>query len=199
MYKWRKLTDEQRRHILANRRKNHRPWHRPPHFDSNGAQTFHLSAACYEHRPLIGTSPFRMEKFEAGLMGILSAEGCSLHAWCILPNHWHALVRADNLKVLIGELGRLHGKTSFLWNGEDGTRGRKCWHGCADRRIRSDRNFHAARNYIHHNPVKHGYVDQWEEWPFSSAVDYISKVGRDVATEEWNEYPVLDMGKGWDD
>ena len=27
-------------------------------------------------------------------------------------------------------------------------------------------------NYIHHNPVKHGYVDETVHWRYSSARDY---------------------------
>jgi len=140
-----------------------------------------------------------MEKFEAELLQILSAENCSLYAWCVLPNHWHGLVRTANLKGVISKIGQLHGKTSFLWNGEDFKRGRKCWYRCMDRRMRSDRHCYVARNYIHHNPVKHGYVEKWEDWPYSSAVDYITETGREKVLEQWQEYPVLDMGEGWDD
>jgi putative transposase len=56
-----------------------------------------------------------------------------------------------------------------------------------------------ARNYIHHNPVKHGYVDKWEDWLYSSAGDFVAEVGRDAVLKEWKEYPVMDMGQGWDD
>ena len=53
-------------------------------------------------------------------------------------------------------------------------------------------------NYIHHNPVKHGYVKQWSDWPFSSANDFLEEVGRDHAIELWQQYPILDYGKDWD-
>jgi putative transposase len=122
-----------------------------------------------------------------------------LHAWCVLPNHWHALVRTDDLKLLLKEIGQLHGRASFQWNQEDDARGRKCWHRCADRRIRTDRHYYVAGNYIHHNPVKHGYVGKWEEWPYSSAGDYIAEAGRETVLKQWKEYPILDMGEGWDD
>ncbi|MCF7817208.1 MAG: transposase [Kiritimatiellales bacterium] len=140
-----------------------------------------------------------MEEFESSLVEVLSSEGCALHAWCVLPNHWHALVRLDDLKATLVQIGRLHGRTSFIWNGEEGLRGRKCWHRCVDRRIRSDRHFYVARNYIHHNPVKHGYVGKWEDWPFSSVGDFIAETGREAVLKHWREYPVLDMGDGRDD
>lgn len=199
MYEWRKLTTEQCEKLLTSRQKNHRPWHSPPHFEPDTPQCFHLSAACYEHASIIGSTPSRMEMFETELIKLFWEGGRTLHAWCVLPNHWHALVRTDTLKEPVHEIGEMHGRASFQWNDEDGTRGRKCWHRCADRRIRSDRHFYVAMNYIHHNPVKHGYVATWEEWPFSSAADYLAQVGRDKVLELWKKYPVLDMGKGWDD
>jgi putative transposase len=54
-------------------------------------------------------------------------------------------------------------------------------------------------NYIHHNPVKHGYAEKWEDWPFSSASGFLEEVGREQAVEFWKRYPVLDYGRGWDD
>jgi putative transposase len=40
-------------------------------------------------------------------------------------------------------------------------------------------------NYIHHNPVRHGYVAKWQEWPWSSARDYLSRVGDEEALKRW--------------
>ncbi len=199
MYEWRKLTTKQCEKLLASRQKNHRPWHSPPHFESDTPQCFHLSAACYEHSPFIGGTSSRMGAFESKLIEVLSGGDRILHAWCLLPNHWHALVRTDALKELVREIGKMHGRASFHWNDEDGARGRTCWHRCADRRIRSDRHFYVAMNYIHHNPVKHGYAERWEQWPFSSAADYLAQVGRDDVLRQWQKYPVLEMGKEWDD
>ena len=53
-------------------------------------------------------------------------------------------------------------------------------------------------NYIHHNPVKHGYVDKWQDWPWSSAAEFLARVGRETAEKIWREYPILDYGKKWD-
>ncbi|VGO21107.1 hypothetical protein [Pontiella sulfatireligans] len=199
MYDWRKLTEAQREELLARRKQGQRPWHSPPHFESDGFQRFHLSSACFEHRPLIGETAVRIAEFETSLLESLTSSCRQLYAWCVLPNHWHALVGTDSLKETIAEIGQLHGRTSFLWNREDEMRGRKCWHGCADRRIRSSRHYYSVINYIHHNPVKHGYAKQWEDWPFSSATEYIKGVGREAVLKQWNDYPVLDMGAGWDD
>ena len=54
-------------------------------------------------------------------------------------------------------------------------------------------------NYVHHNPVRHGYVKRWQDWPYSSAKHFLDHVGADEAGRIWKEFPLMDYGKGWDD
>lgn len=198
MYRWRKLSEDDQAALLHHRQQLQRPWHSPPHF-VEGPALFHLTAACYEHADIIGTSPERMTHFSSDLLATLTEAGVQTHAWCLLPNHYHLLVRVPDLKAVITALGRLHGRTSHAWNGEDGQRGRKVWCAPADRAIRNDTHFWATLNYIHHNPVKHGYAPHWQDWPFSSAADYLASIGRDEAVRIWKAFPVLDYGSDWDD
>lgn len=121
-----------------------------------------------------------------------------VHAWCVLPNHYHALVETENLRGLLGELGRFHGRTAFEWNGEEMLRGRQVFCRAADRMIRSERHFWATMNYIHNNAVHHRYVKIWTEWPWSSAAAYLESVGRDEAEKVWRKYPVKGYGAKWD-
>jgi putative transposase len=120
-------------------------------------------------------------------------------AWCVLPNHYHLLIRTGDIKQTVNQLGRLYGRTSYRWNGEEEARGRKVWHSVSDRMISSSEHFRATVNYIHHNPVKHGNAATWHDWPFSSAEDFLESQGREEAASIWRSYPVLDYGKGWDD
>lgn len=157
-----------------------------------------ISATCYEHQHIIGVTPERMSDFESSLMDVCARFTTNLYAWSILPNHYHFLAQTDQLKKLRAGLGKLHGSSSFLWNGEDDRRGRHVWHNCLDRAIKSHRHFWASVNYIHHNPVHHGYVDKWQDWPWSSGADFVKRIGRETAEKIWREYPVLDFGKTWD-
>ena len=197
---WRRLSEEQRKEVLEYRIRMKRPWRRPPHFDQ-GNTFYHLTGACYEHREWIGHSPERMANFCDGLLNAFQShpESGIPTAWCVLPNHYHVLVKTVDLKSLVATLSKLHGRTSFHWNREENCRGRRVWHGVSDRAMRSDSHFWATTNYIHHNPVKHGYVARWDEWPFSSATAFLDDVGRDEAVRIWNAFPILDYGKGWDD
>jgi putative transposase len=197
MYDYRKLRPEQRREAVEYRRLQKRPWHSPPHWEFVGQRQFIISASCYEHREIIGVTPERMTECETVLVDACAGFAI-LYAWCLLPNHYHLLVKTDQLKELRAALGKVHGRSSFKWNGEDDSRGRQVWHNCFDRDIRSHRHFWATMNYIHHNPVHHGYVERWQDWPWSSAEDFLERVGQKTAEEIWREYPVLDYGKKWD-
>jgi putative transposase len=198
MYRWRKLSNDDQETLLEWRKRLERPWHSPPHF-KEGPADYHLTAACYEHAEILGHSPERMGSFCEDLLAKLKEATAEVHSWCVLPNHYHLLVRVAELRPVLSALGRLHGRTSFIWNGEEGLRGRRVWCAPADRLIRSEAHFHATVNYIHHNPVKHGWVEHWQDWPFSSAASWLTAFGREEALHRWKAYPILNYGAGWDD
>jgi hypothetical protein len=53
-------------------------------------------------------------------------------------------------------------------------------------------------NYVHNNPVKHGYVRQLEDWPFSSYHYYLRTKGEEWLQDCWPRYPVIDYLEGDD-
>jgi len=140
-----------------------------------------------------------MADFCEALLATLEPVTTGIHAWCVLPNHYHLLVSVPDLRATTRALGRLHGRTSYRWNQEEHTRGRQVWHAAADRWMRSDRHFWATMNYIHHNPVHHGYVKRWQDWPFSSAHELLAQLGPAAVERLWRAYPLADYGKGWDE
>ncbi len=198
-YLWRQLTPEERAELLAWRKKHGNPWHSPPHRPHYGRKRFLISAACYEHRPYIGQSKKRMDDFAAELLAILTANKCDVFAWCVLPNHYHASIEAPDVLALLKDLGQFHGRTSYLWNGEENARGRKVFFRAVERGMRSERHYWATLNYVHHNPVHHGYADRWVDWPWSSAAEYLAQTDPEEAKRIWRDYPIRDYGKGWDD
>jgi putative transposase len=99
---------------------------------------------------------------------------------------------------VIDECRQMHGRTSYRWNGEEETRGRKVWHRAAETEMKSEHHFRATLNYVMRNAVRHGYVHCWQDWPFSNAAQYLAEVGRAKAERLRREYPVLNYGKDWD-
>jgi putative transposase len=184
--------------LLAWRKERGNPWHSPPHRPNFGHLRFHITAACFEHQSYIGHSPERMVAFARDLLAVFAAHASQTFAWCVLPNHYHALVEAPDILGLLHELGRFHGRTSHAWNGEENARGRKVFFRAVERAMRSERHFWATLNYVHHNPVRHGYVERWTDWPWSSAPEYLAQTDPHEAKRIWREYPLGDYGEGWD-
>ncbi len=198
MYLWRKMSEKQRGDAMTYRRTQRFPKHSPPHFDFEGERRYLITAACYEHLHIIGKSPKRMTDLEAGLLEVFEKFNAEIYAWCVLPNHYHILLKTEQIKALIKEIGLFHGRTSFNWNGEDNARGRQVWHNCFERAMKSSRHFFASLNYVLHNPVHHGYCERWQDWQWSNAQEYLEQTGIEKAAEIWREYPILDYGKKWD-
>ena len=191
------MTDEQRAAALAYRQQHRLPWHSPPHY-SHESGLYLMTAACYEHRHVIGRSPERMAAFETSLL-----DTCRLHCentfvWTVLPNHYHVLVKTPDVESLLSGLGRLHGRTSYRWNGEENRRGRKVWFNATETGMKSERHFWATVLYVLHNAVRHGYVDRWQDWPYCNAREWLETVGRGEAQRLWKEYPIDDYGAAWD-
>ncbi|HEY7181982.1 MAG TPA: hypothetical protein VIC84_11210 [Blastocatellia bacterium] len=72
MYDYRNMTPEEREEIVAYRRQRHFPWHSPPHWDADFSDRYLVTAACYEHAPIIGQSHERMAECEEGVLAICS-------------------------------------------------------------------------------------------------------------------------------
>jgi putative transposase len=61
MYDYRRMTAEEKRTIVEERRRHHLPWHSPPHREIVGNVSYLVTAACYDHRPIVGHTPERMK------------------------------------------------------------------------------------------------------------------------------------------
>jgi putative transposase len=198
MYEWRKMNSNEKVEVLKKRYKRGGSYHRPPLIEHNFGR-YMITAACYEHKPIIGRSPDRMAEFEGELLVRIRRHTDQIFAHVILPNHYHILVEVSAIKPLQQDLGKFHGATSYQWNAEDQSRGRKVFHGAPETFIKSERHFWSTMNYIHNNPVRHGYVSQWEDWPYTSAHQFLEEYGRGRAQHIWKSYPIDRYGDGWDD
>jgi putative transposase len=197
MYEYRKLTPEQRAELVRERRTRGFPAHAPPHRIPN--QPFYLlTAACYEHACHM-TLTARRQQVVDGLFEHFIAAGWDIHAWVVLPNHYHLLASVLDFAALGGCLRRVHGATSRQWNLEDSIVGRKVWFRFTDRAIRSEAHYYTTLNYLHYNPVKHGWAASPYAWSESSVHWYQEHFGRPWLRDLWTRYPVREYGRDWDD
>jgi putative transposase len=196
MYDFRKWTPQQRAAAVAQRKQRGYPWHGPPHIEAPGEYRI-VTGTCFEHRSILA-SPTRLGWFEGQLLSHLKHGAIACAAWAVLPNHYHVLVRIEDLRSFARGLGQLHGRTSFAFNKEDDTRGRRVWYRSEDRCMRSEAHYYTTLNYIHNNPVKHGCATKWTDWPYSSVYWYLEAKGREWLKDLWRSYPVLHYGDKWD-
>jgi putative transposase len=197
MYEYRKLTPEQRAELTQQRRALGYPPHSPPHLVRD--QPFYLlTATCYEHACQM-ESQARREQILDSLFEQFVTAGMEIHAWVVLPNHYHLLVHVTDFDALGSVFRLVHGPTARQWNLEDNTSGRKVWYRFSDRAIRSERHYYTTLNYIHYNPVKHGWVASPYDWAESSVHWYLEHHGRGWLRDLWVRYPLRAYGRGWDD
>jgi putative transposase len=91
------------------------------------------------------------------------------YAYCLLGNHFHFLVRikdcqsspsrafANLFSTYTKALNKAYQRTGSLFEKP-----------FRRRRVGSDRYFSALVVYIHRNPERHGFVDDFRRWPYSS-------------------------------
>jgi putative transposase len=192
-YDYRRMTPAERAAVVEERRQCGYPLHAPPH-PYRGPGWYCITAANYEHAPIM-MSPQRLTAFEDQLLGELVDAGAEIGAWVVLMNHYHFLVGVASIEVISAALQHLHGSTSRAWNVEDDLTGqRKVWYRFRDQYMRDECQYYHALNYIHYNPVKHGYVDTPYDWPWSSVHLYRDSYGKAWLREQWVGYPV---GSTW--
>ena len=197
MYEYRRLTSEERIELLEHRRARGYPPHSPPH-PVRDQPLYLLTATCYEHVCRMEAQCRRQQVLDA-LFEQFTSGGMEIHAWAVLPNHYHLLVHVMDFQVLGGIFRLVHGPTARFWNLEDGAPGRKVWYRFSDRAIRSERHYYTTLNYIHYNPVKHRWAESPYDWAESSVHWYLERRGREWLRDVWTRYPVREYGRGWDD
>jgi len=96
-------------------------------------------------------------------------------AYCLLPNHYHWLLRQDGETPLGKVPARVFGSYSQAFNhayGRSGTLFEGPYKALA---VDTDAYFVNLCSYIHLNAVHHGLVDTPEDWPYSNYLEWIDK------------------------
>lgn len=111
-------------------------------------------------------------------------------AYCILPDHLHAIWRLPDDDVRFGlrwgiikrafskELPAGERSDSKIAKREKGIWQRRFW----EHQIRDDVDLQRHVDYVHFNPVKHGLVPRVADWPYSSFHGFVD---RGLLTADW--------------
>ena len=125
-----------------------------------------------------------IELFRNSVRRVKALHPFEINAMVVLPDHFHLLLTLPsddaNFSLRIGAMkagfSRQLPKTEHIRKSRENKRERGIW----QRRfwehfIRDDLDYARHVDYIHINPVKHGYVARANDWPHSSIHQFIAR------------------------
>jgi putative transposase len=158
--------------------------------------TYFFTVVTYERRQIL-TSVEARELLHSAWVDVCQRFPFKTIAVCLLPTYIHCIWslpdRDANYSVRWKEIKRLFSKgylsqigpgeirsASCLKRGEAAIWQRRFW----EHTIKDQDDLNRHIDYIHYNPVKHGFVDRVSEWPWSSFHRFV-KAG--YYEEYWGE------------
>jgi putative transposase len=132
-----------------------------------------------------------IDLLRAAVRQVRLAHAFVIHGWVALPEHLHCVIElpADDANFalrwrLIKRLFSLglpateRRSVVRLRRGERGIWQRRYW----EHLIRDEADYRAHLDYLHFNPVKHGWVQRVSEWPYST---FHAWVKQGVYPQDW--------------
>jgi REP element-mobilizing transposase RayT len=104
-------------------------------------------------------------EFERQLFSVRDEYAWMLHAYCLLPNHYHLVVEAKQAELSTG-MHRLNGRYAQRFNRRYDRAGHVFQNRFGARLIDSEEYFERALAYVAQNAVKAGLCERAEEWPW---------------------------------
>ena len=100
----------------------------------------------------------------------LELVAADLYAFCVMPNHFHLIVRPRGDVDLTHFMRLMTLRHSKRWHRRRGSRGTGCVYQGRFRAfpIETERYFFAACRYVEANPLRANLVPRAEDWPWSS-------------------------------
>jgi putative transposase len=167
--------------------------------------TYFFTLVSHNRRPILCHESIR-RSLRTAISDVRSTRPFSIDAWVSMPDHLHCIWTLPNgdsdfstrwslIKRSVSRFTRelaLDGDTrsasackhreSTIWQ-------RRFW----EHLIRDDADLERHVEYIHYNPVRHGYVERAIDWPYSSIHRYV-KTGRcpadwaGGANKDWGDF-----------
>ncbi len=156
--------------------------------------TYFFTVNTYRRQPLLLKDGIRRALRE-GISLARQSYPFDIEAWILLPDHLHCIWRLpendrdfsirwplikrhvtkhggmEQYLAIRASQSREHRNEGVLWQ-------RRFW----EHRIRDEADYRRHVDYIHWNPVKHGYVKRVKDWPYSTFHRYVAQ---GVYPEDW--------------
>jgi putative transposase len=153
-------------------------WPHSPSHTVDHPGTYILTASTY-HKALLFSGEQRLDLLHDILLQELEKAGWQLQAWAVFANHYHFVGLSPESGLGLKQLTRaIHGRSAIELNKLDGTPGRMVWYRAWDTRLSYERSYLTRLAYVHNNPVRHGLVQDAQEYPWCSARWFADRADR---------------------
>jgi len=148
--------------------------------------TFFFTVVTYKRQSIFNSTEC-VETLRASITETRRIATFTIHAWVLLPDHMHCIwtlpegdfdysrrwgmIKAGFTKKIQHKLPDFRISSSRRKHRESSIWQRRFW----EHQIRDDRDFLMHTDYIHYNPVKHGYVERVQDWPYSTFHRYVDR------------------------
>ncbi|MDD1605309.1 MAG: transposase [Methylococcaceae bacterium] len=160
-------------------------FHSPTHIFMDDTPYF-ITAAIYQKRPLLQQPALKELLFNC-IKSCFEQYQWELHHWVILDNHYHLLGKSRKGNDLAKIIKQVHSVSGYHIKQETKTQ-EQVWWNYWDYCPRNENDYLIRLNYLFNNPIKHGYVNNINDYPFSSFHLYLEKQGRELLIKQFKGY-----------
>lgn len=121
---------------------------------------------------------FFLEKVEKYILPV-----ADIYAYCLLPNHFHLLLRFKDFNDVSSEnehqflmkyFGNLLNAYAKAYNKKYNRKGALFLNAVKRKKISDEKYLLKVLHYIHNNPINHGFVNKIDQWKHSSYNSYLN-------------------------
>jgi len=99
----------------------------------------------------------------------------SVFAYCLMPNHFHFLLRQDEDKPVYRIFNDLNNSYVQHYNKKYSRKGHLYQGPLQHKKVKNENYLISLCQYIHYNPQKAGLVDHLSDWKYSNYPEWIGK------------------------
>ncbi len=140
-------------------------------FDYSAHRVYFVTIVVADRRQV-----FREQRLAEAILGRLlelrDRLGFKLYCYCLMPDHFHALIGTGDSGRSLGEIcGAVKSLTTReYWRWHQGKLWQRQFY---DHVVRNEIDFFETLEYIRMNPVRKGLVRTPDEWPYTGKVDIL--------------------------
>jgi putative transposase len=176
----------------------------PHYLRARTGSTFFFTLVSFDRRRILCDESIR-RSLRTAILNLRITRPFSIDGWVLLPDHLHCiwtLPEGDNdfsmrWSLLKRSVSRFSSdvaldsdlrKASARKRRESTIWQRRFW----EHQVRDEHDFERHLDYIHFNPVRHGYVKRAVDWPYSTIHRYVRQ---GIYPSDWGGGDIAEWGK----